>query len=114
MRCVKGYSVILALILTIAIVQPALALPAMSIPFLTVGMNEPMVIVNPQQAAALLIIETNTTHLACTDTEALAISFPPVHAADTQRTIFAPAIAQTTSQAIVGDRTYTFADFTTI
>lgn len=107
------YILIVGLAVALAI-QPAVALPAMSIPFLTVGMNVPVVFVNPQQAAALLIIETNTTHLACTDTEALAISFPPVKAAGMQKTIFAPTIAQTTSQSVMGDRTYTFADFTTI
>lgn len=112
MRYLRGCLLALALIAVIAIpVGPAMALPAMSIPFVTVGNNLPMVFLDPQEAASLTIIETNTTHLAGTDTEALAIS-PVTHSVvNPSRAIFAPSIAQTTSQSVVGDRTYVFVDF---
>ncbi len=106
---------VLALALAIAIsLQPVWALPAMSIPFLTVGTDVPMVFVNPQQAASLLVIETNTSHMVSTDTEALAISFPAQNTTFPVRHVFAPSIGQTTSQTFLADRTYTFADVTNI
>ena len=115
MRYLKGYSLLIALALACAIsVLPAFALPAMSIPFLTVGTNVPMVFINPQQAASLLVIETNTSHMVNTDTEALAISFPSHDAIFPAKQVFAPSIAQTNSQTYLADRTYTFADVTTI
>ena len=102
--------IILALSMFIPI-QPALALPQMQIPFVT---TPSFIFVNPQQAAALLIIETNTTHLAATDTEALVISFPQVKTAEMARPLFSPTIGQTCSETIAGDRCYLFTDVTSV
>ena len=115
MRYMRVCFLVLTITLALTIpLQPAWALPAMSIPFLTVGTEVPMVFVNPQQAAALLIIETNTSHLVSTDTEALAIAFPSKSTVFPARQVFAPSIGQTTSQTFLADRTYTFADVTNI
>lgn len=113
MRYKKGCLLALALVIAITLpIAPAMALPAMSIPFFTVGTNVPMFYVNPQQAATLFIQETNQSHLAATDTEALGISFPARGTGPLAKPVFAPDISQTDSRTIVGDITYTFIDFT--
>ena len=99
--------------------QPAYALPAMSVPFFTIG---PIVYVNPTQAASLTVIEANATHLSSADTEALGISFPSGGTASAPCAMTGiafpsgmaagPSIAQTDSEEMAYDRMYLFQDFT--
>ncbi len=102
--------IVITLALT-GIVMPTMAQPDMSIPFITTPW---FVAARPAHLAALTIIETNTSHLAASDSEAFALSFLPTDNPESGGFTFAPTIAQTSSGTIAADRTYTFRDFLTI
>jgi hypothetical protein len=103
MRSVLALAVLAALALNV-LIAPAAAQPEMSIPFVT---TPQFYFVQPFQLASLIIIETNTSHLATDNTAAFALSFAPAPGGLS----FAPAIAQTSSGTIVADQTYLFQDF---
>ncbi|MGA9141234.1 MAG: hypothetical protein WBZ29_13490 [Methanocella sp.] len=100
--------VIALAIAVILIAQPVAALPILQVPYYRAGSAW---FLKPQQAADLFILETNVSHLATSDTEAFALSFQPALTGSAGMFIFAPVIAQTSSQAIACDQTYLFQDF---
>jgi hypothetical protein len=113
---VKGLRSILALAVLAALAlfilaEPAAAQPEMSIPFVT---TPTFVFATPSHLASLIIIETNTSQLAASDNEALAISFLPAGNPFSSGFNVAPAIAQASDRTIVCAQTYTFQDFFTI
>jgi len=110
MRSLIACVILVALALTI-LAAPAAAQPDMSIPFVTTPW---FVFARPSHLAALTIIETNTSQLAASDNEALAISFLPAGNPLSGGFNKAPAIAQTSDRTIVAAQTYTFQDFLTI
>ncbi len=102
-------AVVLLAALAIAVVmEPAAAQPEMSIPFVT---TPQFYFVRPSQLASLIVIETNTSYLAASDTEAFALSFLPAGNPLSSGLSIAPTIAQTSSRVIAADQTYTFQDF---
>ena len=58
----------------ILIAQPVAALPILQVPYVRAG---PVWSLSPSEIADLVIFETNTSHLAASDSEALAVSFVP-------------------------------------
>lgn len=80
----------------------------MSVPFISAG---PAWYLRPMNAAALFILETNTSHMAASDNEAFAASFAPVETSVPGRLTFAPTIAQTSTRTIACDQSYFFQDF---
>ncbi len=109
--------VILIMLASSIAAEPVLAQPDMSIPFITTPW---FVAARPAHNALLVIIETNQSHLAATDNEAFALSFPAgifssiSPAAGATFDFSGPTIAQTSARTIVADRTYMFQDFTTV
>jgi hypothetical protein len=100
------------IVLAVAVVlsaQPAAALPIMQIPYFSAG---PVWSLNPSQIANLVIFETNTSHLAASDSEALAVSFVPTGAGVAGGFAIAPVIAQTSSRTLACDSSYFFREFT--
>jgi hypothetical protein len=96
----------------ILVVQPVAALPILQVPYFRAG---PVWSLAPSQIANLVIFETNTSHLAASDSEALAVSFVPTGtgtAAAAGGFAIAPVIGQTSSRTLVCDSSYFFRDFT--
>jgi hypothetical protein len=91
----------------ILLAQPVAALPILQVPYIRAG---PVWSLDPSQIANLVILETNTSHLAASDSAALAISFVPAGAPG--GLTIAPVIAQTSSRTLACDRSYFFRDFT--
>ncbi len=90
--------------------QPVAALPILQVPYFRAG---PVWSLAPSQIADLEIIETNTSHLAASDSEAFAVSFVPTGAGAAGGLAIAPVIGQTSSRTLVCDQSYFFRDFTT-
>ncbi len=66
----------------------------------------------PFSQGAYLINAFNTSTLACTDTESLAISLVPADTDSLSGGLFiSPAIAQSSAQTMLADRSYFFNDF---
>jgi hypothetical protein len=80
------------------------AQPILQVPYIRAG---PAWFLSPNQEATLFIIESNTSHLAASDSEAFAMSFTPTPGGFA----IAPAIAQTSTRTIACDRSYFFQDF---
>jgi hypothetical protein len=91
-------------------VQPAAALPILQVPYIRAG---PVWSLAPLQIANLEIVEMNTSSLAASDSEAFAISFPPVGTGAAGGSAIAPAIGQTSTRTLVCAQSYFFRDFTT-
>ena len=102
--------VILLSLALVLIPQPAAALPIMRIPYFSAG---PVWSISPFQITDLVILETNTSHLAASDSEALAVSFVPTGAGAAGGVAIAPVIGQTSSRTLVCDQSDFFRDFTT-
>lgn len=103
--------IICLLMLAVAVVmiaQPVAALPILQVPYIQAG---PVWSLDPSEIASLFIIETNTSHMAATDSEAFAMSFAPAAPGAAGRPVISPAIAQTSSRTIACDRSYFFQDF---
>lgn len=99
----------MAAIAVILLAQPVAALPILLVPYFRAG---PVWSLNPSQIANLEIIEMNTSHLAASDSEALAISFVSSGSGSPGAFAIAPAIAQTSSRTLACDSSYFFRDFT--
>jgi hypothetical protein len=103
MRSLAVCAIALA-VAVILIAQPVAALPILQVPYVRAG---PVWSLNPSEIANLVIIESNTSHLAASNSEALAISFAPAPGC----LAIAPVIAQTSARTIACDRSYFFQDF---
>jgi hypothetical protein len=91
-------------IAVILIMQPAVAQPVLQVPYIRAG---PVWFLEPRLEATLFILETNTSHLAASDSEAFAVSFEPAPGS----LAIAPMIAQTSSRTLACDQSYFYQDF---
>jgi hypothetical protein len=110
---VRSLSVcVIALVAAVLVVaQPVAALPILQVPYVRAG---PVWYLNPSQIADLVVIEANTSHLAASDNEALAISFVPNGGGTSGVLSIAPVIAQTSSRTILCDQSYFYEDFSVL
>jgi hypothetical protein len=102
------------IVLAVAVVmvaQPVAALPILQVPYVRAG---PVWSLSPLQIADLVVIEANTSHMAATDNEALAIFFVPAATGAPGGFAISPVIGQTSSRTIFCDQSYFYRDFTTV